>query len=90
MFHTHQPALQERFDTRKLMARVQWREIFPNRLHHFHMMQLIEASAVTPKSGCISPAPAWKSLTRVADVPPAGDAHPAVTDLVPAAAIHRS
>jgi len=90
MFLTHQLALQERFDTRKLVARVNMRETFPNYPRHFHKIQLIEASACTPKHVCTCPAPARKSLARVADVAPAGDAHPAVTDLVPATAFHRS
>lgn len=90
MSRTHQLALQERFDTRKPVAHVQWRENYPNRFRHFPRMQLIEASAFTPKPGCTSPAPAWKSLARGAHVLPARDAHPAVTDQVTATAINRS
>jgi len=55
------------------VVRVRAREIFSNCPRYIHRMKLVERSRFVPKSGCVTPVPAWKTGDWVADDLPAAD-----------------
>lgn len=73
----------------KLVVRVAVRETFPNCPRYIHKMTLAEESGFVPKTGCPTPAPAWKRLEIVSDVLPVADAHLASNEQDVLAAINR-
>ena len=52
----------------QFIVRVKARAVFPNCPRYIHKMQLVERSRFTPRSGCITPVPAWKRSEWAADV----------------------
>jgi predicted pyridoxine 5'-phosphate oxidase superfamily flavin-nucleotide-binding protein len=65
--------LRDSFPEAQFVVRVRAREIFTNCPRYIHRMKLIERSRFVPKSGCVTPVPAWKAGDWVADDLPAAD-----------------
>lgn len=57
----------------QLVLRVRVRAVYPNCPRYIHKMQLVERSRFTPKEGCSTPVPAWKTREWAADTLPAAD-----------------
>lgn len=60
------------------IIRIHAEQIFPNCGRNIHQMTLVEHSAFSPRSGCSSPNPNWKSYPDFIDVLPARDREPEV------------
>ncbi|HWS03362.1 MAG TPA: hypothetical protein VN448_08200 [Gammaproteobacteria bacterium] len=51
--------LRDSFPEAQFVVRVRTREIFSNCPRYIHRMKLVERSRFVPKSGCVTPVPAW-------------------------------
>ncbi|MBB6093844.1 hypothetical protein HNQ60_002725 [Povalibacter uvarum] len=58
------------FPEAQFLIRVAVREVFPNCPRYIHKYQLVERSKYVPRSGIVTPAPAWKSFDWAKDVLP--------------------
>jgi predicted pyridoxine 5'-phosphate oxidase superfamily flavin-nucleotide-binding protein len=54
----------------QFLIRVRVREVFPNCPRYIHKYQLVERSKYVPRSGIVTPEPAWKSFDWAKDVLP--------------------
>ena len=54
----------------QFLIRVKVREVFPNCPRYIHKYQLVERSKYVPRSGIVTPAPAWKGYDWAKDVLP--------------------
>jgi predicted pyridoxine 5'-phosphate oxidase superfamily flavin-nucleotide-binding protein len=57
----------------QLVVRVRARAVYPNCPRYIHKMQLVERSRFTPREGCATPVPAWKTREWASDALAAAD-----------------
>ena len=57
----------------QLVVRVRATQVFPNCPRYIHEYRLVQRSRFVPKTGCQTPAPAWKRREWAVDVLAAGD-----------------